>query len=97
MPSWKMNTDYEMLTDETGLLYFIKVNNIDGDQYYNGYIFNLPDVIPVTISYRRFREMQLLTDVYGYDYVLRLITDINRGLPYGDNWISMADSIDNEL
>lgn len=92
-----MNTDYEMLTDEKGLLYFIKVHNTYGDQYYSGYIFDLPDIIPVTVAYRRFREMQLLTDVYGYDYVLRLITDINRGLPYGQCWISMSDSTEEKL
>lgn len=92
-----MNTDYEMLTDDKGLLYYIKVGNTYGDQYYNGYIFDAPDIIFVTISYRKYREMQLLTDIYGYDYVLRLITDINRELPYGSCWISMSDSTEDKL
>lgn len=80
-----------MLTDETGKLFFLKTADVYGDQYYNGYIFDLPNIIPVTISYRRYREMQLLTDIYGYDNLLRLITDINRDLPYGQRWISLSE------
>lgn len=86
-----MRSNYEMLVDEKYVLYFIDTSEECGDQYYNGYIFDLPNIMPVTISQARFRHMKLITEVYGLDYVCDLITEVNKDILFCDRWIAFPD------
>lgn len=86
-----MRSNYEILVDANYVLHFIDTSEEFGDQYYNGYIFDLPDIIPVTITRSRYLHMKLVTDVYGTDLLCKLIIDVNKDILFCDRWIAMPD------